>query len=340
MSIESVVRLWPHNNCEILIKGYEVINDQLCVVGLRQSWHCFARWCSTFLGGQWWPRVDGCTWLQGSRRVWFTERSVLPSIVDAVDSVRSFGLDCGWSIGSAARALLKYVGKGYPASRHHHPFAIGAGRNYVDCRPGVYPRMAMHDAKAYYYTLLRGLPSWQPIVGSSGRIIFCKAGGDETSRRDEVLEFVKDRKPLRNSLVGCMTGRGDGASYFCRGELCELRGQLGPFRSAGLLVVRLGWELTRQAAREVDSVLSLVDCVTEPHGEVPPVWDRCGIQTGVKAFGVAEICNPVVFRVGEHDTALFRRGSRFKESHPCPDAPPIHWAARYFGEKRFFGRVC
>lgn len=339
MSVEPAVRSWTFLDEGDQVKGFEVINDQLCVVGVRHSWFCFARWCSSYLPGQWWPRVDGCTWLLGSRRAWFVERSSLPAIMDSVEAVRGLGLDCGWSIGSAARALLKYIGKGTSSSRHRHPFMRDVTRNYIDCRPGVYPRMVMHDAKAYYYTLLRGLPSWYPRIGSSGRLIFCKSRTDETTRRNEIVEFVKDRKPLRNSLVGCMTGRAAGTCYFCRGEQKEFAGQLGPFRDAGLLVVRLGWELTRQAAREVDSVLSLVDCVTEPWGEIPPVWDRCGIQTGTKGFGVAEICNPIVFRVGEHDTTLFRRGSRFKEEHPCPPAPSVHWGAVYFGEKRFFGRV-
>ena len=85
----------------------------------------------------------------------------------------------------------------------------------------------------------------------------------------------------------------------------------GPFRQAGLLVVRSAWELCCQASHEEKSVYSTVDCVVTNKETPPAAWVSVGFPWSVKATGPAVICGRGCWRVGHRATKGYRAGWRY-----------------------------
>lgn len=285
------------------------------------SWADACRWYSLRAGGQWWPKEKGLTWCCGSRVQWLVESSQVGAIVGAREICQSFGVDCGFSVGSAARALLRYCGDPQYPYKGSLMLTADTGDAYVDCLPGLYPDATLYDCKSYYYSILRRLPTWRLAVRRNGTVDFFGDQPGEADRRSAVLSAVYDHKTLRNALVGCMTGRKKGSPYYWKGTQYQHRGGPGLYRGAGLLVRRVAWELTQRASLESDSKLSNTDCVLTTGGLYPGVWDDYSLVVERRHAGDAEVCCPVVYRVGSHQTEWYHRGSRFRQAEPRPALP-------------------
>lgn len=290
-----------------------------------ESWQKACEWYSQRLGGQWWPKKDGLTWVEGSRVSWIVEPSQLGPIVGAQQIAQSFGLDCGASVGSAARALLRYCGDPQYPYKGSLMLTSGTGDAYVECTPGIYADATLWDCKSYYYSILRRLPTWRLAVRTDGRLDFFGDGPGEADRRAAVLAAVATHKQLRNALVGCMTGRKKGSPYYHAGRQKLHRGGPGLFRGAGLLVRRVAWELTRTASVESDSKLSNTDCVLTTGGQYPGIWDEYDLVVEKRQEGEADVCCPVIYRIGPHETEWYRRGSRFRLAEPRPASPCLSY---------------
>lgn len=298
-----------------------------CVAPL--GWNRFCKWGSSHLPGQWWPKETGCTWQVGRRCAWFNEVSMIGRILDAVECARSFGLEPGWSIGSAARCLLRWIGKSQRPLTSDLALLHDTGRSYQDCRPGVYDGATLYDAAGYYFGLWTRLPCLRVHVHSSGRLLWHHEPAQETRRRWDVADAVKERKLLRNAIVGCSTGKAAGTRFWHRGVCKTIRFGPGLFRASGLLVCRTGWELTHRASLETDSVYSNVDCVVSLDGLYPQVWDDYGVAHEAKARGHAVICNPICYKVGHRETKWYTRGSRLRETLVRPGLTPYQWCDQW-----------
>lgn len=290
-----------------------------------RSWADVARWYSLRLGGQWWPKETGVTWCLGRKVQWMVEPRQVQAIVGAREIVQSFGLDCGYSVGSAARVLLRHCGDPQYHYKNSLLLTRDTGDAYVECAPGLYPDATLYDCKSYYYTILRRLPTWRLSVTLAGKLQFHDNYPGEEDRRNAVLDAVGTHKLLRNALVGCMVGRQGGSPYYYRGKLLRHRGGPGLFRGAGLLVRRVAWELAQRASIETDSRLSNTDCVVTAPGQYPGVWDDYGLVVERRYEGDADICCPVIYKVGPHETTWYQRGSRFRQASPRPAIPTLSY---------------
>lgn len=294
-----------------------------------RGWADVARWYSIRQGGQWWPKATGATWCLGRRIQWLVEPHCVAPIVEARGIVQSFGSDCGYSIGSAARALLKYIG--HPQYHYKNCLLLTSetGPAYVDCTPGQYPDAAMYDCKSYYYAILKRLPTWRLSLTSAGKLQFHGNYVGEEDRREQVLRAVGGHKLLRNALVGCMCGRSKGQPYYFRGRQLAHRGGPGLYRGAGLLVRRVAWELTQRASLDTDSKLSNTDCVLTSGGLYPGVWDDLGLVVSRLYEGDADVCCPVIYKVGAYETHWYERGSRFRQATPRPALPELSYVGSW-----------
>jgi hypothetical protein len=297
------------------------ITPQFYTATSRDGWARACQSMSLLGGGQWWPKETGLTWCMGRRHIWVVEPSQVPGILAARAIVTALGLECGYSIGSAARALLRFVG---PAQYHYKSsLALTAetGDAYIECHPGQYLNSCLYDCKSYYYSLLRRLPTWRVTVRSSGGLRLHGTFSGEDDRRVVVLDRVCSHKLLRNALIGCMVGRQTGSPYYHKGDRKLHRGGPGLFRGAGLLIRRTAWELTRRASVQTDSKLSNTDCVLSQDGLYPEEWDRYGLVVEQRLEGDAEVCAPTIYRVGSHLTVWYGKGSRFMDAQPRPALP-------------------
>lgn len=303
------------------LRGLRHVRDRLYTATAAGGWSEVCRWASTLEGGQWWPKERGLTWANGTRATWIVTADQVPEIEAAHGICQGLGLACGWSVGSAARALLRYVGP--PQYHYRSSLALKAETSggYLECHPGEYDDSVLWDCKGYYYTLLTRMPTWRLTIRSDARLVMHGNYPGEEDRRHRVLQLVAPYKLLRNALVGCMTGREEGAVYYHQGKRKRHKGGPGLFRGAGLLIRRTGWELARAAAVEVESKLSNTDCVLCTGGLYPATWADYGLVVEPRLEGQAEVCSPIIWRVGAKGTKFYDQGSRFRESFPRPPAP-------------------
>lgn len=309
---------WPDEWAD-LSRGEPISDPQhiapdLVEVSRNGRWCDVAKWASTHLPGLWFPRDYGCTWICGSRRLWLVERGCSPPMIEANRVAKGLGVKAGWSIGSCALALLKWIGEGQWPERSGLGLIEGLGWGYTECRPGRYDACILYDASSYYYTLWSKLPSLRVHVHPDGRLIWQRMTDQEEERREAVKHAVRCNKLLRNALVGCACGSVQGTRVYCRGEARLWKGSPGRYRNAALMVVRTGWELTRAAAEEVDAVYAHTDSVASVKGLYPSIWERAGVKVGIKATGDADVLGMGRYRIGVAATKWYREGAAFREA--------------------------
>lgn len=284
-------------------------------------WVDVARWASLHLPGLWLWKDFGVTWRCGSRTVCLVDPHMVRDVCEAVAIARNLGCECAWSLGSAAYALCKSIApRSYPY-RGDKVLLEGVQHGYQECQPGYYPEAHKWDVSAYYWSLWTRLPSLRVHPLRGGRLVFGRMAPSERRRWEEVNAAVAGHKLLRNALVGAAQGTTVGRPYYHRGELKQWRGGPGPFRAAGLLVVRTGYELAHAEASVGGAVYANTDCVVLPHRRPPEVWPALGLVVKHEVAGEAEVCAMGVYRVGLYESGWYRRGSRFREAQPRPAAP-------------------
>lgn len=294
-----------------------------------QGWSAFAQWASRHTPGMWFPKQYGCTWTQGRRRQWFVLPELVPEIVRARAICESLGVEAGWSVGSCAFALLRWLDVRQWPERSARLLLAEHGRAYQQVMPGVYDDALHLDVSSYYYSLWTRLPSLVVHCFPDGRLVWARTPAPAWERHRRCCEAVAAHKWLRNALVGCAQGSASGGPYFHRGERRLWRGSYGPLAPAGWLVVRSGWELTRLAAEETEAVYSHTDSVITTGGRWPAAWEAAGLAVKVEARGTAEVCAPGIYRVGPRASRWYERGSRFADPIPPTPAPRHQYAPRW-----------
>jgi hypothetical protein len=174
--------------------------------------------------------------------------------------------------------------------------------------------------RAAYYSILSRLPSPRVHVDRNGVFFGGFLDGREEERWRLAMALVGEHKGLRNCLIGCASGGGDGATYYAKGEPHTLKGKMGPLRSGAFLVVRTVWELCHLAAVQTGAVYANVDSVITPEGAYPDIWETFGMELKREAAGVADICTLGVYKVGAKETLWYAHGARW--SNPSVPPPP------------------
>lgn len=291
------------------------------------GWDAFACRMSTGQGGLWFPSEAGCTWALGSRAYRVQEPAYARLVLDCQDVARSLGLEPGYTVGACALALLKYIGP--PSYPYKGLIACYGDRycNYQDVTPGEHEWALKVDVRSCYASLWRRLPSLRPIW-EPGRITWGAQDDGEAERRARVDQAVADRKVLRNSLVGCALGATAPRVSYHRGQRKMVKGRMGPFRPAGLLVMRTAYELCRIASHQADSIHTNTDHIVTATGSYPTVWGDVGLVVDDSTEGPAEVCSLVSARVGRWETHYYTRGSRYKlpeAKEAVDDGRPAIW---------------
>ena len=305
------------DDCEPM-SGLREVSDSCTIVGRCPSYWQAARWCSTFLPGQWYWKDRGITWSCGRRTHWFVREEDVQAILDSRAACALLGVEPGWSVGSCARGLLDLL------PRHQYPYKGNErmmplkGIGYQSCEPGLYPRVWHWDVSAYYFTLLSRLPSLWPHRVGPGRIVWGTWYPSERRTWDAILAAVGRVKSLRNALVGCCAGRARGTEYFCRGERRQWKGSAGPYRGAAVAIWRAGWEITACQVEASDAVYAATDAIITEHPGVPEVWAALGFTTRLEHAGEGDVCSPGLYRIGDYETGWYARGSRLRDRYPRP----------------------
>jgi len=277
-----------------------------------------------------------------------------------------------FSVGSCARALLAWT---FTEPMAYEPacetLLDGIEFGFHACKPGRYvcnePRtvpnpnptdlddaatavpnpayrapVVLWDVKSYYYNMISRLPSVRVSVFRNA-IKFWNLRPDERARWRDVLDAVRDNKPLRNTIAGACLGslkpslaftsapdkntsignRGDSPSTPNQtGTVRRITvpGSPGPFRAAGLLVVRSGYELCQRQYIDTNSVYGTIDSVANS-GTRPKVWESVGLTATIKAGGNGEICHRGSYRIGAFQTKPYATGSRIAAPKDAGEPP-------------------
>lgn len=281
----------------------------------RGRWLDAARWLSTVVGGMVFAKANGMTWVCGKQVETVLTVDGMDDLVRARALLVSLGLEPKKSMGGCCRSLLAYVGTPqYPEKgiyARYSPHLLG----YHDCSPGEYPDCDYHDVAGCYFALMSRLPSLR-VTYSRSRLVWHAWHPGEEDRWRSVLAGIEGIKPLRNTLWGCSIGGTSRVQAWHAGQITRLRGRLGPFRPAGLVVGRSAWELCCLASHAASSVLSNTDSVIARGGEWPAPWDRYGLVVRTKFAGDADVCHWGSYRIGPHETPLYTAGSRTRVQAP------------------------
>lgn len=305
------------------------VADCLWLCRPRESWSAAAKWASEATPGMWFPKDYGATWICGRRRAWLLDPDLYPELARARSICLDLGVEAGWSVGSCAYGLLKWIGVKQWPERSARDLLSEHGHAYVQCLPGRYQGATQWDVRSYYYSLWVRLPSLVVHCWPSGKVVWAKTPSSAWSRHRAACEAVGGHKWLRNAIVGAAQGSRAGAPYYHRGVRGVWRGSYGPLAPAAWMVRRSGWELTRRASEEVEAVHSHTDSVMALGGLYPSAWESVGLVVAQKGEGDAEVCWPGCYRIGGHETKWYQRGSRFADAYPPTPAPRVEYYRRW-----------
>ena len=326
------------------------VSDGVYVGVAPEGWGTVASEFASYLGGQGRPSPAnvGAAW-QCGRNVpgMIIDAKVYKSVLLAQAIVQAItpGAALKWTLGGLARQLYAYVGPPQTSSfrtEFQTPWANakryipgmadrlleGITYGYHQCRPGRYEYAEHYDVSGYYFSMLTRLKSLRLTVYETG-FDWDPMLPEEWERWQQVLASVPAHKPLRNALAGAAAGatwgagkraiaysRIKGAAPEHKADPWPVRAydlprSSGPFRPAGLLLVRTGYEKTLQQCLEqgltnpvlysnIDSVICLPARV--------PVWERYGFSVKSLYSGPAHIIGRGNWKVGSYETKNYRGG--------------------------------
>lgn len=297
------------------------IDDRAFSVEMPSGCDAFARLMSGELGGQWWVGCGAVTWVCGRTVTWFLIPPRVPQVEPARRVLRELGIeDAPWTIGGCARKLLKPLGEPERWTALVEQINTGAAWGYHHVEPGRYPDDELWDLSSAHYQLLKRLPS--PRLAPYGsRLYWHPLVGEAADWWEKVLLAIGPVKALRNAMVGAMMGSSDGATRYCHGEKMPFHGPRGPYRAAGLLVVRSCYELTALQATATASHYANTDCVMVPRGSSLDVWNRYSLPYRKQAEGASHVVALGVYRCGSKATRCYDPMLRLQDaacSMPVP----------------------
>ncbi len=297
------------------------VEDDIFTLVPEATFDLLAKETSLHTAGLWFVRDGGLTWAVGSRKTAFLHPSLLPELQAARAICAGLGAECGRSLGSCAARLLRWL------ARPEYPFwgrldlhkSVPWALNLAT--PGEWRYAHKYDVRSYYWSLFSRLPTLRAHLQSDGTVAFGLWEPGEEPRWEALKAAVATHKGLRNALVGVAYGGGTATRCWHRGELVQIRRGAGPFATAGLLTVRAGYELARDAADECGAVWGHTDGLIVPDGAYPQLWAAFGLTVRDEAEGDAEVFHLTAYRVGSTATGHYTPGSRYKHALPLLPRP-------------------
>jgi hypothetical protein len=238
----------------------------------------------------------------------------------------------GYSLGNISRKCLEWVGKREGNGSDYSALRHGKNWGYLHAVPGIYPDAREWDVRACYFEMFCRLPSLRMFMYRDS-LGFSPMKPDEVSRKRDFQNAIREHKLLRNMIVGCMTGgRVDGLKVANRGKWERRKLGGGAFPTAGNLIVRSGFELCQQAAHESNAVHAATDGIIEASGVKPRAWASVGLDTRLKAQGMADIRAWGAYKIGSKPpTAFYTDQIRHALEMNRPTVPETlyykHWLA-------------
>lgn len=301
------------------LESVQWAEERIAIARPREGWADVAKWLSTLTGGIYFAGGQGVTWQLGSHTERLMTEQYYRDTLAARFACRQLGVEPGDSVGRCARNLLDWIGRPQYAEKRIYQVYKDEAFNYHDCTPGLYDHGDQYDVSACYYSLWRKLPCLRVSTKYDGSLIWHAQTDAEAARRDRVAAAVGDAKILRNSLVGCSLGSTTRIGGWHAGEPKSVAGKLGPYRPAAILLCRTAYELCNTASHQIGSAYSMTDSVISVDGAYPTVWEDYGLLTRIQREGQTNICTTAVYKVGEHETHLYKQGSRYQLSTPRTD---------------------
>ena len=341
------------------------VADGVFVATAPEGWGPVAADFASQLGGQGRPSPAnvGAAWQLG-RNVSgvVVDRRVYRSLLLAQAIVQNVipGAPAKWSLGACARQLFAYVG---PPQQAGHRVEAGTpwanGKRYVpgnadrllegitygyhSCRPGRYEYAEHYDVSGFYFHMLTKLRSLYLTIYDDG-FDWEPMPPDAWDRWQAVLAAVPAHKPLRNALAGAAAGatwgagknaiaysRIKGAAPAHKADPWPVRSfdlprSVGPFRAAGLLLVRTGYEKTCQQCLEQDLtnpvLYSNIDSIVCLPNRVP-VWERFGFAVKNLYSGPAHIISRGNWKIGGKQTLNYQDGTGEPIAAAGETMPPV-----------------
>ena len=245
------------------------------------------------LPGQILPLPDhaGCVWMKGAGVGWLLTKPKMVSdaltaqrlYLETVPSSERKDAPLPFTQGALAGRFLRWVGVTQAINKHLETYLAHPGGSlaYFRAIPGRYENMVQWDVSAFYYSLIAKMPS--PLVSIlPDRAVWQLVEPEQLDRWQRSITAIGDHKALRNALWGKMCGSRDKekrelsfSANFPGGLVAPPR--LGNLRLSGLLIARIGHELTQRQALEGNAVWSHTDAVIMPYGVEPSVWRNAGL---------------------------------------------------------------
>lgn len=303
------------------LRGPRRHSDRCIVARPATTWHEACRVLSTLAGGQWRPKDSGLVWSMGRQVLWV----VAPHALESVEAARCVAMpwvdDPGWSIGSVSRGLLAALGEGQPAANSDHHLWQDASIGLRVCRPCIAQEGTIYDASAYYYSIMRRLPSLTCLPLADGKCSWFRQTRSEAVLRNAIMDAIGTHKLLRNAVWGSMVGSTTPGPYYHRGELRTGFAMKGKFRPSGEMLARAAYELTLMVAYEVDSVYTHTDCVTSIGGLYPSIWEANGYSFREHYSGYTHINNCCSVKCGPHESKLYDPIDYVQQTIELPSLP-------------------
>lgn len=269
--------------------------------------------------------LTGGTWYQnGDRLVWtFSRSSVAIHTVDTyAEVIRAretakaiLGRESEKkTVSSLARELLEWIDpEPETPNRELVKTNISGGKQYLYCSPKVISDAKHIDITSAYYTTLSRFPTEKPTGERDGKIIW-KKPDESTERFRQAVSAIAPDKILRNALVGTMSrGMSGKMRVFVGGRSKEVNTGMSPWADTGTLVWRTMNEVMRDARKETNAALSIVDCLICDSDATPKTWERYNLPYKTVSRGEADIHSVVSFRVGNRATIPYTR--QWNETH-------------------------
>lgn len=246
-------------NAGLIIRAVQIAPGVFAATPWAAGWAALARELVIGLGGQ--ARITakrGISWQAGQVvHGYLLEPGIIPDIQQAQAAISPIapGASAYWSMGKLARLCLEYAGGGTSKTGYYCNSAErlldGIDYGYQEVKPGEFQNCRYFDVSGYYYSILKRLPTLKLRLCGDRILWPCDTTGD-AERWQEVLSIIAPHKALRNTLAGSAAGSRKATGFWKwnkitgRGEWQPLGAMPGPARTAGLLVVRTGWEWTRK----------------------------------------------------------------------------------------------
>lgn len=299
------------------------VADNALALSFRSTVSHVAQSLSERQRGQFWASPGHISCVRGRSVTYLVDWSQVENIRGARACCARLGVPtASWSLGGIGAAILRWLGPPHQLWETTERYLGGLPWGYRLCLPGSYADVVHLDMARAYYQIACRLPSIRLTWLTSGPCWHPMAP-DERERWGRLLLELRDVKPLRVCLNGAMLGSSTHPSCWFAGDTLQIPIKRGPFRAAGLCVVRTCYELCWLQAQHGHAVYANTDCVTLPAGTRLDVWEGYGYLYREIARGPADIQAPDVYRIGERQTAYYTTANRLRVSYtedPAPNA--------------------